>query len=67
MDTDGNIVFPERVFRVENGSVFSARFRIFGNEGCLPPYQQWRKVGGTWQVVATIGHERCDQGQRGDQ
>ena len=57
----GNIVFPERVFRVENGSVFSARLRIFGDEGCLPPHQQWRKVSGTWQVVATIGHERCAQ------
>ena len=57
----GNIVFPEDVLRVEDGSVYSARVRIFGDEGCLPPYQQWRKVNGAWQVVATIGHERCDR------
>lgn len=57
----GNIAFPEHVLRVEDGSVYSARARIFGDEGCLPPYQQWRKVNGAWQVVATIGHERCDR------
>ena len=55
------IPFPDQVIRVENGSVYTERFRRFGETGCLPPYQQWRKVSGTWQVVATIGHERCDQ------
>ena len=46
---------------MENGSIYSQRNRVFGEVGCLPPYQQWRKVSGTWQVVASIGHERCDQ------
>ncbi len=27
---------------------------------CLPPFQQYRKVNGSWTVVATIGGERCD-------
>ena len=27
---------------------------------CLPPFRQYRKVNGSWTVVATIGGERCD-------
>ena len=55
------MAYPNQVIRVENGSLYSARFRIYPETGCLPPYQQWRKVSGTWQVVATIGHERCGE------
>ena len=45
--------------RVEDGSIYMAPRPQPGPPGCIGPYEQWRKVGGTWQVVATIGPQRC--------
>ena len=47
--------------RVEDGSIYMAPpTRQPGTSpGCIGPYEQWRKVGGTWHVVATIGPQRC--------
>jgi hypothetical protein len=50
--------------RIDDGSIFVEPRRIFGQSGCIDPYEQWRKVNGTWQVVATIGPPRCDDSSR---
>ena len=59
----GTITIPStRVFRIEDSSIF-ARQDGRTNRDCVPPFQQFRKVNGTWTQVATIGGVRCDQNQ----
>jgi hypothetical protein len=41
--------------RVEDGSLY-----LEPQDGCTSPYQEFRKVNGTWTQVATIGGQRCD-------
>ena len=49
------------VFRIEDGSIYVRQEDPFSNRTCVPPYQQFRKVSGTWTQVATIGGQRCDE------
>jgi hypothetical protein len=51
------------VFRIEDGSIYVRQESPFSNRTCVPAYQQFRKVGGVWTQVATIGGQRCDQNQ----
>jgi len=51
------------VFRIEDGSIYVRQEDPFSNRTCVPPYQQFRKLGGIWTQVATIGGQRCDQNQ----
>jgi hypothetical protein len=44
-----------RLVRVEDGSLYLAP------PDCILPYQEFRKVNGTWTEVATIGGQRCDR------
>jgi hypothetical protein len=53
-------------FRVDDGSIYILSYRVAGQTGCLDPYEQWRKVNGTWQLVATIGPPRCDDSNIAD-
>ena len=48
-----------RLVRVEDGSLY-----LEPQDGCTSPYQEFRKVNGTWTQVATIGGPRCDQTKR---
>jgi hypothetical protein len=54
------ITVAAQPFRVEDGSIFT-RPNAPGNGQCPAPLNQYRKVNGTWQVIATIGGTRCDQ------
>jgi hypothetical protein len=47
-----------RLVRVEDGSLY-----LEPQDGCTSPYQEFRKVNGTWTQVATIGGQRCDRNQ----
>lgn len=49
-----------QVFRIEDGSIYVQQ-RVLSVPDCSPPYQQFRKVNGTWTQVATLGGERCDR------
>ncbi len=58
----GNLpAMSARLIRVEDGSVFLQPQDVY--MACSGPYQEWRKVNGTWTQVATIGAQRCDQTQ----
>lgn len=46
-------------FRIENGSVFTSGIR-WPPDTCPLPHAEYRKVNGSWQQVATLGGERCD-------
>jgi hypothetical protein len=48
------------VFRLDDGAIYVEPRKAWNETGCNRPFEQWRKVGGTWQRVATIGPERCD-------
>ena len=49
------------VFRLDDGAIYVRRnSSVYPPQSCLPPFQQFRKVNGSWTVVATIGGERCD-------
>ena len=49
------------VFRLDDGAIYVRRnSTVYPPSSCLPPFQQYRKVNGSWTVVATIGGERCD-------
>ena len=53
-----------QVFRIEDGSIYVRKEDPpFSNRTCVPAYQQFRKVGGIWTQVATIGGQRCDFNQ----
>ena len=47
--------------RVEDGSIYLAPEENSNPPGCMPPYQEFRKVNGSWTRVATIGGQRCDR------
>jgi len=51
------------VFRIDDGSIYVRQESPFSNRTCVPPYQQFRKLGGVWTQVATIGGQRCDYNQ----
>ncbi len=48
-----------QVFRIDDGSIYVQQ-RTLSIPNCAPPYQQFRKVSGTWTQVATFGGDRCD-------
>jgi len=54
------ITLPQNsfAFRLDDGAIYLEPRHVFG-QSCAAPYQQWRKVNGTWQAVATIGQQRC--------
>jgi hypothetical protein len=47
-----------KAVRVSENSIYVIRFGS-GSPSCAPPYQQFRKVNGTWSAVATIGPQIC--------
>ena len=56
----GVIANPDlAVVRIEDGSLFTQTFNFQDPTACVPAFQEYRKVNGTWTVVATIGGERC--------
>ena len=51
----------DHVFRLDEGAIYVRRNSpVWPPPSCLPPFRQYRKVNGSWTVVATIGGERCD-------
>ncbi len=51
----------DHVFRLDEGAIYVRRNpSVWPPPSCLPPFRQYRKVNGSWSVVATIGGERCD-------
>jgi hypothetical protein len=49
-------------FRLDDGAIYIEPRNAWNDTSCPAPYQQWRKVNGTWQMVATIGPQRCSGG-----
>ncbi|HTU66441.1 MAG TPA: hypothetical protein VMF52_10870, partial [Steroidobacteraceae bacterium] len=47
-------------FRIDDGAIYVEPRNAWNDPSCAPPYQQWRKVSGTWQQVASIGQPRCN-------
>jgi len=45
-------------FRIDDGVIYFRRGAP-SSPSCVPPYEEWRKVSGSWQQVATIGGQVC--------
>jgi hypothetical protein len=57
LSTDSNL----SVVRIEDGSIYTQTHDFEDPTACLPPFQEYRKVNGTWTPVATIGGQRCER------
>jgi hypothetical protein len=51
------------VVRIEDGSIFTQTFSWDPAAGCMPPFEEYRKVNGAWTRVATIGGEQCQRAE----